>query len=286
MKELISTYLETSKERIKNPFIGAFFISWIVINWKPIIFLLFSDEKIEDKILVIEQKYTSINNGLYYPIVIALIYVVALPYFMWLLEELLKKSTKGRKNNVINQLIVDIQGKQKLAVEESKLEDLKASYREKADLNNKIELLQNQLDERETTIKQYLSEIETLKEAYSNLELLVDKNENSDISNPEYERLKQEFLKFKESDMYEYFRETGISIRNQSNFPNSLNEIIKEKFIFNDIVEKKVDNENQVVYYDFTDKGKFFWKEYVMNIKVVKKQNPKFRIDPDDDLPF
>ncbi|WP_392346253.1 hypothetical protein [uncultured Polaribacter sp.] len=54
MKELIKSFFESSNERIKNPLIGTFAISWILINWKPVIILLFSKQTIQNKIKEIE----------------------------------------------------------------------------------------------------------------------------------------------------------------------------------------------------------------------------------------
>ena len=52
--------------------------------------------------------------------------------------------------------------------------------------------------------------------------------------------------------------------------------------MINEIVEEVVDEENRNYYYKFTDKGNFYWKEFVMGI-TVKKQVPK---KEHDDLPF
>jgi len=111
MKELIKSFFESSRERVKNPFIGTFAISWIFINWKPIFILLFSELKTEKRIQEIELNHTSIKYNLVLPFIISLVYVIVLPYIMWLIDELVKKSIKGRKENVITQLILDVQGK-------------------------------------------------------------------------------------------------------------------------------------------------------------------------------
>ena len=131
MKEIIKNFLDTTNERIKNPFIGAFLISWIICNWKAISVFILSNYPIEAKIDIIQRNYSGLWNNLYLPIIIALIYIIILPYFMWLIEELIKKSNSGRKRNLVRQQVEDYVGKQELAIEESKLEDLKANFREK-----------------------------------------------------------------------------------------------------------------------------------------------------------
>src|SRR5690606_29133259 len=119
MKEIIKSFFETSRDRIKNPLIGTFIISWIAINWRPITILLFSVETVENRIDYIETTYTSFYTYFLIPFGIALVYVLILPYFMWAVDEVIRKSTIGRKKNVLKQQIFDYEGKQELAVEES-----------------------------------------------------------------------------------------------------------------------------------------------------------------------
>ena len=152
MKELIKSFFESSRERIKNPLIGTFAISWVLINWKPIFILFLSDLTIEKRIHEIELNHTSLKYNLILPLIIALIYVIILPYLMWLIDELIKKSIKGRKGNIITQLILDVQGKQKLAIEENKLEDIKADYKDKAELNKQIEQLNKEIETKTNVI--------------------------------------------------------------------------------------------------------------------------------------
>ncbi|CAM1346789.1 conserved protein of unknown function [Tenacibaculum insulae] len=272
--------METSKERVRNPFIGTYFLSFLIINWKPILFLLFSDLKIEEKFQVIENKYTSLSYNLLLPLAIALIYTIVLPYFMWLIEELNKKSVNGRKNNQTEQLFVDIKNKQNLAIEESKLEDIKANYREKADLNSKIEKFKEINLEYQEIIKTQKIELTKIKEENFNLKGFL----NNGLSKEAEEKLTKEFVEFRKSKLFPYFKDIGISINNYSSFPQSLNEIIKEKYIHNEIIQKRESEENNEYY--FTEKGKYYWKEYVLGAEVdnydtYPEQKPEL-----EDLPF
>lgn len=284
MKELIKSFFESSRERIKNPLIGTFAISWILINWKPIFILLFSNLTIEKRIQEIELNHTSLKYNLVLPLIIALLYVIILPYLMWLIDELIKKSIKGRKDNIITQLILDVQGKQKLAIEESKLEDIKADYKDKAELNRQIEQLNKEIESKNNVIDSQRIGLNTLNEDYAELKALLKESDKKEkLSNPNFEKLKEEYLEFQKSDMYEYFREIGASIRNYNKFPDRTNEIIKEKYLINEIVEEVIDEENRNHYYKFTNKGNFYWKEFVMGITVKKQDSKK---DFDDGLPF
>lgn len=282
MKEIIKSFFETSKERIKNPLVGAFIISWLFMNWKAIFIALFSNNTILERIELIELNYSSIFSYLITPLLIALFYVIILPYLMWGgIDELIQTSTTGRKKNLRKQIIIDYRGKQEIAIEESKLEDLKASYRDKADFNKQIEQLRNQLDEREETHKSNLLELDKLNEENEELRNLVSKN-SGDKSNTESAIFNKLYERFLNSDLYDYFRDVGVKVRNQGEFPHGINEIIKEKFLIQGIVEE-VRNDNNS-YYKFTDKGLYFWRKYVNSIRVSKNIKPSNDID--DDLPF
>ncbi|MDY2587786.1 hypothetical protein [Winogradskyella aquimaris] len=281
MKEILKSFFESSKDRIKNPLIGTFIISWIAINWRPITVLLFSDKNVENRINYIENNYATVGTYFLIPFGIALIYVIVLPYFMWAVDELVRKSTIGRKKNLIKQQVFDYEGKQEIAIQESKLEDLKASYRDKADFNKQIEQLRNQLDEREVYLKSQSMELETLKNENEELKKLIsDSSKNKqNTQNSIYEN---QYIEFRESDLYDYFRDVGVKIRNGGEFPHGINEIIKEKYLIQGIVEEVREENN--FYYKFSNKGLFFWKKYVNSIRVSKNIKPSDNVD--DDLPF
>jgi predicted transcriptional regulator len=275
MKELLKSIFESSQERIKNPLIGTFAISWILINWKPVFILLFSKLTVEKRILEVELSYTSFNYNFLLPLLIALFYVILFPYLMWLIDELIKKSTKERKINIITQLILDVQGKQKLAIEETKLENIKSDLKDKVESNRQLEKLNKEIELKNNEIESQRISFNTLNENYGELKaLLKESDKTEDMSNPDFEKLKEEYSEFRKSDMYEFFREIGISIRNKNKFPDKANEIIKEKYLMEEIVEEAFDEINGRNYYKFSVKGNFYWKKYVMGI-TIKKQVPE-----------
>lgn len=280
MRELLNTFLDTTKERIKNPFIGAFIFSFVAFNWKPIFVILFASQTIQEKIKIVESEYTGLLYNLWLPILFALFYVLILPYIMWLFDRIASKAVVGRKENVVEQQLFDLRSKQRLAEQESRLEDIRASFRETADLNKKIDVLSSQIEERDKTIEVLQSELETAQDDQSRLQnFLRHQNDNSLT-----EKQKQDFAKkyesFKTSDLYEFFKEVGSEISRRNSVPNNMDDLIIEKFRHTDIIKEVRDEENQRTYYEFTKKGEFFWKEYILNLKIVRKPDPK------DDLPF
>jgi hypothetical protein len=149
MKELIQTIFATSKERVSNPLIGTFIFSWIAFNWKPIIYILFSNEIIEDKIGFIEKNFTQINNLILFPLFTAFIYVAIIPYINLLIEMLLKYSRTKRNNILILQQKQLIENKKELAIEEIKLEEAQTEFRERKNTNSLLNDLNKSIKDKE-----------------------------------------------------------------------------------------------------------------------------------------
>lgn len=57
-KELFSSTISTTVQRVKNPALGAFALSWCAFNWKSLLYLLFSDGDILNKIEFITTNST------------------------------------------------------------------------------------------------------------------------------------------------------------------------------------------------------------------------------------
>lgn len=264
MKELFNSFLQSSKERIKNPIIGAFLISFIVFNWKPIFIVLFASQSIQEKINQVEESYSTYFSNLWLPLIFALFYVLGLPYIMLLFDKISKKALEGRKKNILNQQLFDYESKKKLAKKESELEDERAGFRDTANLNKKIDVLTRQIEERDETINTLQKELNI--KAFDN----SSSNENTHLSHEEYES-------FKKSDLFHHFKKLGAEISQNEYVPDDMDPIIIEKFKHSDIIREIRDEENQDVYYKFTKKGILFWKEFVLNSDVAPL---------DDDLPF
>ncbi|TKD54390.1 hypothetical protein [Flavobacterium sp. ASW18X] len=280
MRELLNTFLDTTKERIKNPFIGAFIFSFVAFNWKPIFVILFASQTIQEKIEIVESEYTGLLYNLWLPILFALFYVLILPYIMWLFDRIASKAVVGRKENVLEQQLFDLRSKQRLAEQESRLEDIRASFRETADLNKKIDILSTQIEERDKTIEVLQTELETAQDDQSRLQNFLRHQNDNSLTEKQKEDFAKKYESFKTSDLYEFFKEVGSEISRRNSVPNNMDDLIIEKFRHTDIIREVRDEENQRTYYEFTKKGEFFWKEYILNLKIVRKPDPK------DDLPF
>lgn len=278
MKEIINSILDTAKERLKNPLLGSFIFSWVIFNWKPIFYIVLSENSIENKIDFISECYSSLNNAFWFPLIFSIFYIVVFPYILWAFDKLSSKAIIGRKENVLNLNISDIRNKQKIAVEESDLENIKASYRDKADLNKKIEILNNQLNEKEEIIEMQNVELNQIKSEENRLKEFIKNNENETFN--ENESLKIQYIDFRNSDIYDFFKEIGSEISRRNSLPNKIDDLVIEKYRHSGIIREERDEENQRTLYKFTSKGEYFWRQYIMNIRITKKAKVQ------DDLPF
>ncbi len=52
----------TLYERLNSPFIGCFIISWILINYKEVLFFFFSNESINIKVAMLESVHSDYNT--------------------------------------------------------------------------------------------------------------------------------------------------------------------------------------------------------------------------------
>lgn len=284
MKEIYNSILDSTKERLKNPLVGSFIFSWIIFNWKPIFHIIFSNNSIENKIDFVSDCYTSLNNNFLFPLTFSVFYIVIFPYVLWGFDKLSSKAIVGRKENIMNLTISDIRNKQKIAVDESDLENIKASYRDKADLNKKIEILNNQLNERNEIIEMQKIELNQIKNEENRLKDLIKNNSYLSIDENENSNFKKQYLEFKQSDMFEFFKEIGSEISRRNSIPRLTNDLVIEKYRHSELIKEERDDENQRTLYKFTPKGEYFWKQYVMGL-TIRKPTEEPQEEPED-LPF
>lgn len=283
MKEIINSILDSTKDRLKNPILGSFVFSWVIFNWKAIFYILLSEQPIERKIKYTEENFSNIYNNFWFPLYFSTFYILFFPYILWLFDQISSKAIVGRKMSALKLNISDIQNKQKIAIEESELENLRASYRDKADLNKKIEILTSQLNDKTEIIESLNDELKEIREQQSKVKDFL--SENSEITFTEKEQSEYLLLykNFKDSDIFDFFKEIGSEISRRNALPKNIDDLVVEKYKHSGIIIEHKDEENERIYYKLTRKGQFFWGRFLNNIIITKKN--KVLKDPDD-LPF
>ncbi len=123
VRDIYSSFRQTSLERVKSPFLGAFVFSWVGFNWQMLSILFFSKKEIEQRIELINKTY-DIGNYLLGPICTTALIVITLPQINKLITKIQDKPNSETvelslsskiKIAELQQSIAEIEAKKKLA---------------------------------------------------------------------------------------------------------------------------------------------------------------------------
>jgi chromosome segregation ATPase len=235
IKDIIDSFRQSSLERVKSPFLGAFVFSWIAFNWQPLIILVFSENKIEKRLGVINDHY-DIGSFLLGPICTAMLITFLLPQINKIITKLQDKPnsdtielTLTSKIRVaeLQQSIAEIEAKKKLADKKEEKYIEESIYRIK--------------EENEKLNEQLLSADLTITDLNSKLsEAIIDANNYKSLLNAEKEtRSKAEQSVSKLSDanisLNTQIRELDVKISSSDSVMSSL---LKERDIYLTQIEK------------------------------------------------
>ncbi|TDP04070.1 hypothetical protein [Flavobacterium sp. 245] len=145
VKEIFQSIYDSYRDRIKSPFVGSFILSYLIFNWKILAILFYSDWPIHCRIEWIEDQYCNWRNhweNYLIPFLIALFYVLGLPYINLGFDKVLKyyDNSKFEKKNTAK--IDKLKQKVLEAAEERKVADAKAGTSEISHLKERNEALQ------------------------------------------------------------------------------------------------------------------------------------------------
>ncbi|PWG70139.1 hypothetical protein DEM28_16810 [Enterobacter mori] len=123
IRDIFSAFRQTSLERIKSPFLGAFVFSWVAFNWQAILILMFSDKTIEKRLVSINESY-DIGSFLLGPVCTSILISFLLPQINKLVTRIQDKPnsdtielTLSSKIKIaqLQQSIAELEAKKKLA---------------------------------------------------------------------------------------------------------------------------------------------------------------------------
>lgn len=213
---MINEILEISKTRIKNTLFCYYILGWLLLNYKIPMILLFSERKIEAKIIYLENINLSIKDWLLYPLTLALGLIfthrILFTWSSYIIDLLISRfvDDKIKKNNY-KKMAKDIQNKKEIKKAELQVSDeflkkeIDIDHKQKErDIQKQQE--QNELPEvKEQVInhidiskvnKGYNSNLTTIKEytegpkyRFSKNNISIHTNEDIDISVTTYREL-------------------------------------------------------------------------------------------------
>ena len=145
MSDFIESINNGFKSRLKNPILGGFIFSWLVINWRPIVYIILSDDPVIDRFKFINVHYLNIGNLFWWPFVTSIGIFIALPYLMAMLDFFTGRGRILRKK----QKSVEVENDLRLEISRvrvmQELEDVKAKYLDRESLNDEIKELKSAL---------------------------------------------------------------------------------------------------------------------------------------------
>lgn len=224
VKEIIQSIFDSSRERIKNPIIGAFVFSWMAINWRIVLIILFSNKKVIYKIDLIEAKYIDINLNFWYPLAFAAFYVLILPYVMALFDWLSQKGISARRLIAKNHRISEIQGRQEIAAEEWQLEKIKQGSPDISGLKEKVTELETLIEEKDEVINKLAEQLD------SEPETVTTNTETAEEEKPSKARPKKKSNRpsATRANKTEFKTETPKSSQSSDSFPVMKDIVIRD----------------------------------------------------------
>lgn len=123
IRDIFNSFRQTSLDRIKSPFLGAFVFSWVAFNWQAILVLMFSDKIIEKRLASINENY-DIGSFLLGPICTSILIAFLLPQINKIITKIQDKPnsdtielTLSSKIKIakLHQMIAELEAKKRLA---------------------------------------------------------------------------------------------------------------------------------------------------------------------------
>lgn len=137
---------DTAKERLKTPITGAFFFSFVIWNWRPLVVLLFSDAQIEDRIVIVNNEYCSFW-AIFWPLVLAFFYTLVVPKIMVAINNDLAPTKEKRVEDIYKTKKHQTSLKIELAKQEFELKNIETGNKQIEDLQQEVQKLRSSKDE-------------------------------------------------------------------------------------------------------------------------------------------
>jgi hypothetical protein len=243
LEEIKKSISATLYERTSSPLFGAFFLSWIVWNWRIIMIVFFTEasELGMTKYEYIDKKLLDYNIGLISPLISTVLIIIIYPflsegaYRVWLWFD-------KRKNDIKNK------------IENQKLLTVEQSVNLRLMMKNKDELFESFINEKD-------KEIEVLKARNAELLSNLDKEEkeSTEINNEDNKKDAEMEEFFKNKKAVNHFEEISEIVNNNRYFTDILPEEIISYYMAFNLIERRDQNYRLL---DLTETGRKYLREY------------------------
>lgn len=273
-KELFSSTVSTAAQRVRNPALGAFAMSWCAFNWKSILYLLLSDTKVIDKIAYISDNSTW-KTVIGYPCVSVIVICGILPWAnnlisVWQAKPLDNNDSidNVRKAKLILRAtrLQRLQAKQDVTYDKVKTgaeKDIQAMKEQITESKDRMGILTEELNEKDNLLHEYNLKIDQLSSSLetANNDLNRLSKSYSTLKN-EYDSLKIEYDSLKiECDGYK--KKIGLTVSSPLSKGFSGLQGLDFGKAVSDIASTNI-----------FDASKVFNQENIDNISATPNQNP------------
>lgn len=243
--ELIKSFIDSSRERIKTPITGAYMIAFLLYNWRPLSIYLFSGYIIEGRIAQIDKKYCG-WDAILVPLAVSIIYTAFVPYIMLVMEQLTFLASEKRITIKAKKRSHYLKAQEGLIYQEFINEELKTGKRNQeeitAEIKNykeKIESLNSKLNETEDFYKKELQrqeeKVKHLRE-HESTTLTFANIRNEDVLSEE--ELQQLCLELTAVEMGEFKRLFG-RLHSSSYIKTHLDKNVRNRLLSLELISKK-----------------------------------------------
>ncbi|HBV9908402.1 TPA: hypothetical protein MEA72_000426 [Klebsiella aerogenes] len=147
LRDIYSSFRQTSLERVKSPFLGAFVFSWVGFNWQTLAILILSKKEIEERLSYINDHF-DVGNFLLGPICTTVLISTLLPQINKIITRIQDKPksdtielnlTSKIRIAELQQSIADIDARKKLAEKKEEKYIEESIYQTKKDFEKSVE---------------------------------------------------------------------------------------------------------------------------------------------------
>jgi hypothetical protein len=156
--EAIQSVWQTFRERLKNPTVGAFIVSWGILNWR-IVLILFSSLPLVEKFDLIDTLGTEWGTLFFVPLGSSVLYVLAMPWILFGVElwqskpiRLRKAEILGLETEIVKKRLELVQQRQKVREVELDIKHIEEREKEAGRLKSDCQSKLQKLDERESRL--------------------------------------------------------------------------------------------------------------------------------------
>ncbi|MFS3697597.1 hypothetical protein ACK6T2_24010 [Escherichia coli] len=187
IKDVFSSFRQTSLERIKSPVLGGFVFSWFAFNWETILILTSSTKKIEERLSYVQEHYFNISTAIIGPLFTTALICFFLPRVNKFVTNIQKKPSSDNeritlqsrlKISRLQQRIANVDARKSLAkkiIEREIDENIKSIKIENESLVSQNKNLTIQINDYAEKIKE---NIETIKSAQARITQLENDSKN------------------------------------------------------------------------------------------------------------